>query len=237
MSAISVVDAVALSWFAFCWLGYAYLCDQSPRGGQALMRKVHVHREQWMRETVRRDNRIVDSALVNNLMRGVSFFASTTILILGGLLTVLGYGERAIEITADLPLARQTTRELWEFKLFLLIAIFFYGFFKFTWSLRQYIVLSILIGGAPPPGGPRNPEEEFVRSSSRISSYAGDEFIRGVRAYYFGIAAVTWFIQPWVFMAVTSLVVAVLYWRDFHSPTLLAIAGDTPGPARQDIQN
>ncbi len=67
------------------------------------MRKVHVYREQWMRETARRDNRIEDSAPVNNLMRGVAFFASTTILILGGLLTVLGCGERAIETTADPP--------------------------------------------------------------------------------------------------------------------------------------
>jgi len=134
---IAVVDALALSWFASCWLGYAHLCDRSARGEQALIRKLLAYREQWMRETARRDNRIEDLALVNNLMRGVAFFASTTILILGGLLTVLGCGERAIEITAELPLARQTTRELWELKLFLLIAILFYGFFKFTWFLRQ----------------------------------------------------------------------------------------------------
>ncbi len=127
-------------------------------------------------------------------------------------------------------MARQTTRELWELKLFLLIAIFFYGFSKFTWSLRHYIVVSVLIGAAPAPGTNSERGEELVRRSSRISSYAGDEFIRGVRAYYFGIAAVTRFIQPWVFMAVTTLVVAGLYWRDFHSPTLSAIRGDRPAP-------
>ena len=89
-------------------------------------------------------------------------------------------------------------------------------------------MVSVLIGAAPGPNWERG--EELERRSSRISSYAGDEFIRGVHAYYFGIAAVTRFIQPWVFMAVTTLVVAVLYWRDFHSPTLWAIRGDRPAP-------
>jgi uncharacterized membrane protein len=223
---LSPLDIVALAWLAACWAAYAWMCDRSPRGNQGLMKVVHAYRERWLRECVVRDNRMVDAALVNNLMRSVSFFASTSILILGGLLTALGYAERAMEITAELPLAKRTSAALWETKVLLLIGIFFYAFFKFSWSLRQYNVLSVMIGAAPAPGAAPAEHEAFVGSGTRISSFAGDEFIRGMRAYYFGLAAVTWFIQPWLFIAVTTLVVGILYWREFNSPALRAMRAE-----------
>ena len=52
---------------------------------------------------------------------------------------------------------------------------------------------------------------------------SGDEFNRGIRAYYFGLAAVVWFVDPWIFSAITTLIVAVLYRRDFRSKTLAAM--------------
>ena len=59
--------------------------------------------------------------------------------------------------------------------------------------------------------------------SARVNSLAGDEFNRGIRAYYFGLAAVFWFVQPWAFAAVTTLIVLVLYRRDFMSKTYAAM--------------
>jgi uncharacterized membrane protein len=50
-----------------------------------------------------------------------------------------------------------------------------------------------------------------------------------MRAYYFGMAAVTWFIQPWLFIAVTTLVVGILYWREFRSTALESIRDTAPG--------
>jgi len=223
------LDLAAVAWLSACWMAYAWMCDRSPRGEQGLMKVVHAYRERWLRECVVRDNRMVDAALVGNLMRSVSFFASTSILILGGLLTALGYAERAMEITAELPMARRTSAVLWETKVLLLLAIFFYAFFKLSWSLRQYNVLSVMIGAAPAPGASQAEQEQFVIAGTRISSFAGDEFIRGMRAYYFGMAAVTWFIQPWLFIAVTTLVVAILYWREFRSSVLRSLRDTAPG--------
>jgi uncharacterized membrane protein len=34
------------------------------------------------------------------------------------------------------------------------------------------------------------------------------------------MAALTWFLNPWAFMFVTTLVIAVLYHREFRSETL-----------------
>jgi uncharacterized membrane protein len=49
---------------------------------------------------------------------------------------------------------------------------------------------------------------------------AGDEFNRGLRSYYFGIASVTWMIHPGLLMAFSALIVFVLIRRDFYSEAL-----------------
>lgn len=58
---------------------------------------------------------------------------------------------------------------------------------------------------------------------------AAHTFNYGLRAYYFGMATLAWFINPWFFMLVTAGVVLVLYQREFHSG-VLAVMGYTPTP-------
>ena len=41
-----------------------------------------------------------------------------------------------------------------------------------------------------------------------------------------GLAAVAWFIQPILFIVLTTVIVAVLYRRDFASPALAAFGGE-----------
>ena len=127
---------------------------------------------------------------------------------------------RALAVTADLPFVAHASRELWQIKIVVLGMIFVYAFFKFTWSLRQFNMLSLLVGAAPPPG---EGSEAYAQRFAKINSLSGDEFNRGIRAYYFGLAAVFWFVQPWVFAAITTVIVAVLFRRDFRSKTLAAM--------------
>lgn len=129
-----------------------------------------------------------------------------------------------MDLTADLPFTtRSASRDLTELKLLLLIGAFVVAYFKFTWALRQFNVLSILIGAAP-VCGPDDPERErHAQRMARVNSSAGDEFNRGIRSYYFGLATLCWLVSPWLFIAVTAAVVGVLYRRDFASRTLAAL--------------
>ena len=106
----------------------------------------------------------------------------------------------------------------------LMIAIFIFAYFKFTWALRQYNFLSILIGSAPPREDAAALLESHARRFAALSTLSGDEFNRGIRAYYFGFAALAWFVAPAVFMAFTFLILGVLYRRDFRSATLDVLA-------------
>lgn len=107
----------------------------------------------------------------------------------------------------------------------LLLGIFIFAYFKFTWSLRQLNLLSILIGAAPPISAPAPaPDiEKFSHRMGTINTLSGDEFNRAIRAYYFGLATLCWFIQPWLFIFMTAIITLVLYRRDFLSNTLSAL--------------
>lgn len=220
---ITGIDWLALAWFLACWGGYSWFGDRSSRARQGLIGVSHRHRLDWARQLMAREVRIVDSSLVGNLMGSVSFYANTTIYIIAGLVAVIGTMDKAILATAELPFARATGRELWELKLLLLLGIFVFAYFKFTWCMRQFNLLSMLIGAAPPPSVPEAERERAAQRMATLNALAGDEFNSGIRAYYFGLAAVSWIIQPWMFVVVTALIVGVLYRRDFASRTLAAL--------------
>jgi len=105
-----------------------------------------------------------------------------------------------------------------------LLLIFVYGFFKFSWSLRQFGFCSILVGAAR-----KTPKDlsEYAVDIDRIAvilSFANRNFNQGLRAYYFGVAALSWFLHPVLMIAVTLGVVYVLHQREFRSRTLDLLA-------------
>lgn len=223
ISEITALDWLALSWFLVCWFGYGALTERGPAASRGLVGMSHVFRLQWARQMLTRENRIVDSGLVGNLMTSVSFYANTTIYIIVGLMAAWGALDKVISATAELPFARSSGRELWEIKLLLLIGVFIFAYFKFTWALRQFNLFSIFIGAAPAPSVSEDEREVYAHRLAAVNSLAGDEFNRGIRAYYFGLAALAWFVHPILFLAITTLIVVVLYRRDFASHTLATL--------------
>ncbi|WP_421862530.1 DUF599 domain-containing protein [Motiliproteus sp.] len=215
-------NLLAIAWFLACFKGYNNYTHKKARNSYCLAHLMHQYRLAWMNNLLSRDNRIPDTAVIANLERSVSFFASSTMLILAGLMTVLGSTEKAIDIVRDIPLATQATKGEWELKLLLLIGLFVYAFFKFTWSLRQYGFTSVMMGAAPNPQDEPS-EQEINAHTNRLaamSSMAAHNFNLGLRTYYFSMAVLGWFINSWLFMVLTAGVVFVLYRREFKSSTL-----------------
>jgi uncharacterized membrane protein len=177
-----------------------------------------------MLQTTLRDNRVFDGVVVQNLSTSPSFFASTTILIIGGLLAVLSTTERASELVREIPFAARTSVLVFDLKVVLLTAIFVYAFFRFTWSLRQYTFGALLVAARPTVApGRRGAARGLRQRAGRVMGLAAETFNDGLRAYYMAFAALAWFFSPWamVWMAGTTLgVVWILYRREFHSEVL-----------------
>jgi uncharacterized membrane protein len=217
---LPLFDLSAFIWFLICWVGYTRYADLRAREQLTLMSVMHHYRIQWMQEMMQRDVRIVDANIVMILARSATFLASTTIFIVAGLLAVLGTMDTAMEVVGELRYAVQSTREMWEMKLFGLLLVFIYAFFKFTWSMRHFNYLSIMIGAAPSNAALPEWSQSFAERAAKVSSKATNTFNRGLRAYYFGLAYLSWFLHPLVFIVATTLVVGVLFRREFKSGML-----------------
>lgn len=221
-----LLNISAFLWFLICFKGYSQYARLKARNTACLASELHQARFEWMTELLSRDVRVADNTAVANLERSVSFFASTTMLILAGLITILGSTEKAIGLIADLPYALQATRAEWEIKLILLIFVFVYAFFKFTWSLRQYGFVTVMMGGAPVMDSADSALKKEAERIARMGSMAAHNFNMGLRTYYFSIAVLAWFLHPILFMVASATIVFVLYRREFKSSTLKTLMNE-----------
>ena len=142
-------DWAALAAFFVGWIGYAVFAKRRSTMQPSLLDTTNHIRRQWMLQSTYREVRVVDGIVIQNLSTSPSFFASTTILIIGGLLAVLGTTEKASELVREIPFAARTSVLVFDLKVVLLLGIFVYAFFRFTWSLRQYTFGALLVARAP----------------------------------------------------------------------------------------
>lgn len=217
-------DAIALGCFLLCWLGYGAMAKWLATRRPSLISAVNTFRACWMRRICQRSTHIADATLLGNLLRGALFFASTTVFILGGLVALLGPQAVVGDVVAHLPYAVPSEPWVMELKAIVLMVVFVYAFFKFTWSAWQYNVLSIIVGAAPPAAETEAAELAlYTENAAHIAALAGDSYNNGIRAYYFAIALLAWFIDPLMLLAMTLIVAFVLYRREFSSPMLKSL--------------
>ncbi len=217
-------DAAAFIAFLAAWIGYARFVKFRHGRNPGLNALMNAQRDVWMSEMARREVRIVDTAITSTLQNGTAFFASTSLLAIGGAATVLRSTDDVVRLFAELPFAPSISRGLWEMKTIGLMAIFGYAFFKFGWSYRLYNYSAILIGATPPTTSPDTvAREKAARRAAGMSTVAGRHFADGQRALFFSFAYLGWYLGPLVFMLTTLLIMIVIYRRQFHSDALDAL--------------
>jgi len=144
--------------------------------------------------------------------------ASTSLLAIGGALTILRSPDELLSVLATLPFGTPTTRLAWEIKAVGLAVIFVYAFFKFAWSYRLFNYVAILLGAMPFERDKETPEaERHVQRTARLFEAAGRHFNHGQRAIFFALGYLGWFVSPYVLMVTTAAVVFVMWWRQFGS--------------------
>ena len=222
---ITWADLLAPLVFLASWAGYSLWADRGTGRKGSLMYLIDQLRGVWMRQMLAREVRITDIQVVQVLVQSIAFFASSVVLIIGGGIAVLGAREQAVAVLEQIPFAVATPPALWEAKVLLLLVVFVYAFFKFTWALRQFNYVAILIGAAPPWAEASSPEALVVAEQARvIATRASGHFNKAMRSYYFGLAALTWFIHPYLFIGLTLAILAVVYRREFRSQAAQSIA-------------
>ncbi len=178
----------------------------------------------WVTQASRRESPM-DAILSGNIMSSVSFFASTTALLIIALFTVIGQLNQFLPTLSELHFGTAYTELDFQVHNIVLLVLFVYAFLSFTLSLRQFNHYCILIG-ALDHTKPAPPKE--VRTIARINAMAAQSFNAGIRSYYFAIPMVAWFISSWAAIAVTFATIGLLLYREYYSYARWHVAQITP---------
>ena len=226
-SDITLSDMLALCWFFIAWYSMSWIGRHYKNAEKTTLSSISkTYRNQWMLHLLERTNRMPDVALIGNLMRSVAFFASTSILVLASLIAVFGAVSEVINIIYGFPYAQHVSPAFTKLKLLLLVLIFIYAFFKLVWSLRQYNSTVIMIGAAPDVFESDSDLFNYANNLGIVLNRATRHFIEGMRGFEYALAALAWFIHPYLFMMATILVSLVIYRREFASRTLKAMTDE-----------
>jgi len=218
-NAISAADAIALFGFLAAWLGYSLVVDHGPLATRTLSSAMDRQRRNWVEMMQSHDVRIADVNILSGLQQGTAFFASASILAIGGCLAILGSSDNVSAVIEDIvPAGGGSGGTLFEAKMIGLAVIFVYAFFKFGWSYRLINYASILTGALPPAA--RSGTERATLAIDRATHFlrlGGSNFNRGQRAFNFGLAYLCWLGGPWYLLGASALVLLVLVHRQFWS--------------------
>ena len=223
---LPLFDWLALGTFLAIWIGYVVFARLWGGRQRSLLSTTNRYRRYWMEQATWREPRMLDGMITQNLSSTPSFFCSTTIIIIGGLFALLGTTDRAAEFVRDFPFAQPTPMLVFEFKIVLMVAIFVYAYFRFSWSMRQYTFVALVIGSMPPAedfAAGRYDRKSYAARAGALVAAAAEAFNDGLRAYYFSFAAMAWFFSPTALMVATALVALVLYSREFRSEVLAVL--------------
>ncbi len=225
-----------LNQFAFLvfiggWIVYSYIADRSPLSRRGLTARMNEQRSVWMQTLLRRDLRMIDTAIMAGLQQGTAFFASSCIFAIGGCFALMGSAEQIAVIAQDLPLTGLADRAQVELKLLGVMAIFALAFFQFGWAYRLFNYCTILVGAIPMRmEADADPDAATValERATRMNVIAGRHFNTGLRTIFFGVAYLGWFLGPYVLMATTIGLAVILFRRQYFSDARRALAHSGP---------
>ncbi|MEW6997080.1 DUF599 domain-containing protein [Colwelliaceae bacterium BS250] len=221
---LGLLDYLALVVFFTSWIGYTQFARIKAKDTACISRCLHQHRIIWMRQIFDTDIRVSHASLLSNLERNVTFFASTTMLVIAGVLTLFSQLDSVKELLTRITIAEEASAFAIQIKLSLLVLIFVLAFFQFTWSMRQYGFVNIMIGAAPVAEHTTKPHLlNYAKQMATVQDQAAHAYNYGLRSYYFSLSALSWFVHPLMLLVSSMFVVYILYRREFKSKALRAI--------------
>lgn len=218
--------AIALLLIAWLWIGWRIENPSPTKRSVAMM--MDDYRREWMREMVTRQPRMFDAQVVAAMRQGSTFFASTTMIAIGGGLALLGNTERLAGVANDLAIGSAPAM-VWEIKILIIILFLANAFLKYVWAHRLFGYCAVLMAAVP--NDPSDPQAyPRAAQAAEICVTAARSFNRGLRVTYFALASVAWILGPAPLILVTAITFGVLYRREFASHSRLVLMsqpGDT----------
>jgi len=211
----STLDGIAVAVLLLVWMVSTQLIEHPPRARPSVSALMADYRREWMKHFVSRDPRIFDSQIIGNLRQGTAFFASASMIAIGGGLALIGNADLLRGVAEDLTFDRAPTF-VWEVKLMLMLVFATNAFLKFVWSHRLFGYCAVLMAAVP--NDPQDPlAMPRAAKAGEINVTAARGYNRGLRSVYFGIAAAAWLLGGAALILAALFTALVILRREFAS--------------------
>ncbi|HAV08842.1 MAG TPA: DUF599 domain-containing protein [Rhodobacteraceae bacterium] len=221
-----LADFAALAALLTIWLAIGWRIENPTRERPSVTVLVTAYRREWMRQMVDRNPRIFDSQTLSTLRQGASFFASASMIAIGGGLALIGNSERLAGVGSDLQI--DAPASVWEIKVLLILLFLTNAFLKFVWSHRLFGYCAVVMAAVP-----NDPTDAYAlpraQKAGEINITAAKSFNRGLRSVYFALAACGWLLGPYALIGATALTALVLWRREFASRSRAVLMGMDDG--------
>ena len=229
-TSFTLTDTAALVALVVAWVVTGRLAEHPPKWRPSVSLLMQDYRYRWMTEFLTRDPRIFDVTLIDSLRQGTAFFASASMIAIGGGVALIGNAATLQGLALDLTIGVDASHL--RIKLFVVLALMANALLKFVWSHRLFGYCAIMMAAVPndfndPMAAPR------ARQAARINITAAKGFNRGLNSIYFALASLGWLIGPQALIVTTVLTAGVLLRREFASHSRVVMLEDLQAGARQ----
>ena len=191
------------------------IIEHPPKSRPSVTVLMSERRRDWMRVFVDRDPRIFDSQILASLRQGTSFFASTSIFAIGGVLALAKNTDPLIGVAQEVT-AVMTPVLIIQIKLAVVALFLTNAFLKFVWANRVFGYCAVLMAAVP---NDPNDSISYPRAAqaAELNIRAAINFNRGLRAVYFALGALAWLLGAVPLMISVTVVIWVVGSREFTS--------------------
>lgn len=225
-----LINLAAFLIFLFCVSIYSVVLVYGIRKpGTAKRGLLNVFYSQWVKRVLDKKETIIAVQTMRNLIMATTFLTSSMLVLLGLLIRIPSVGlDELIQLSAT------STEIIAQYKLVLFVSVIIIAIIFFLLSLRQMVRFSILIGipiqsiesVAPAHINTEKSNAEKAACLIDAEGLRRDVFLRamnrftfGIRAVFYGITIIFWFVSVYAFIIGTiSLTAFLILYQDVRTP-------------------
>jgi uncharacterized membrane protein len=216
-------DRLALAIVLGCWFIIGWVIEHPPASRPSVSKIMQMYRHEWMCEFITREPRIFDASMLDTLRQGTAFFASASMIAIGGGVALMGNPNVVLGMAGDLALPADATAL--RFRVLLVIAFLANALLKFIWSHRLFGYCAIVMAAAP--NDPKDPKASHrATQAGDINVTAAKSFNRGLHSIYFALGSLAWMLGPMALIFAALLTSAMLVRREFASASRAVMLRD-----------
>ncbi len=214
LSALGVVDFYALAVVIGAWLIIGWFIEHPPAARLSVSHLMQAYRREWMQQFLTRQPRIFDASMIESLRQSTAFFASASMIAIGGAIAIIANPAAVRGVAEDLTLSVGSMAI--ELRVLLVVGFLANALLKFIWSHRLFGYCSIMMAAVP--NDPDHPAANHRASqAAELNITAAKSFNRGLRSIYFALGSLAWLLGGYALIASALLTTAVLFRREFAS--------------------